>query len=152
MKLLGDGNLTAEFDADCGATREVLTRVGDKWSVLVVVLLGDRAMRFNEIKRTLAGISQRVLTSTLRGLERDGLVRRTVHPTNPPQVEYALTELGRSLLDPVRVLAVWAQGHRGAVMQARAAFDQAARGARATASVGPSVRPSTVRARARAAR
>ena len=126
MKLLGDGNLTAEFDAECGATREVLTRVGDKWSVLVVVLLGDRAMRFNEIKRTLAGISQRMLTSTLRGLERDGLVRRTVHPTNPPQVEYALTGLGRSLLDPVRVLAVWAQGHRGEVMQARAAFDEAA--------------------------
>lgn len=128
MRLLGNGQLTAEFDADCGATREVLNRVGDKWSVLVVVLLGERAMRFNEVRRALAGISQRVLTSTLRGLERDGLVLRTVHPTNPPQVEYALTDLGQSLLGPVRVLAVWAQGHRAEVMQARAAFDHAADG------------------------
>jgi len=67
-----------------------------------------------------------MLTSTLRGLERDGLVKRTVHPTNPPQVEYALTRLGHTLLEPVRVLAVWAQGHRGEVMKARAAFDRAA--------------------------
>lgn len=128
MKLLGNGKLTAEFDTDCGATREVLTRVGDKWSVLVVVLLGEGTQRFNELRRALAGISQRVLTSTLRGLERDGLVKRTVHPTNPPQVEYALTTLGRSLLEPVRVLAVWAQGHRAQVMQSRAAFDRASEG------------------------
>lgn len=126
MKLLGNGNLTAEFDTDCGATREILNRVGDKWSVLVVVLLGEGTMRFNEIKRTIDGISQRMLTSTLRGLERDGLVKRTVHPTNPPQVEYALTKLGQTLLEPVRHLAVWAQGHRGEVMKARAAFDHAA--------------------------
>lgn len=126
MKLLGNGKLTAEFDTDCGATRDILNRVGDKWSVLVVVLLGEGPLRFNEIKRTIAGISQRMLTSTLRGLERDGLVNRTVRPTNPPQVEYALTKLGRTLLDPVRVLAVWAQSHRGEVMKARAAFDHAA--------------------------
>lgn len=126
MKLLGNGNLTAEFDTDCGATREILNRVGDKWSVLVVVLLGEGALRFNEIRRTIDGISQRMLTSTLRGLERDGLVKRTVHPTNPPQVEYALTKLGRTLLEPVRVLAVWAQSHRGEVMRARAAFDRLA--------------------------
>lgn len=131
MKLLGNGNLTAEFDTDCGATREILNRVGDKWSVLVVVLLGEGALRFNEIRRTIDGISQRMLTSTLRGLERDGLVKRTVHPTNPPQVEYALTKLGRTLLEPVRVLAVWAQSHRGEVMRARAAFDRLAGNSRA---------------------
>jgi DNA-binding HxlR family transcriptional regulator len=126
LKLLGNGKLTAEFDTDCGATREVLNRVGDKWSVLVVVLLGEGTLRFNELRRSLAGISQRMLTSTLRGLERDGLVKRTVRPTNPPQVEYALTKLGQSLLEPVRVLAVWAQSHRAQVMQARAAFEKAA--------------------------
>jgi DNA-binding HxlR family transcriptional regulator len=126
LKLLGNGKLTAEFDTDCGATREILNRVGDKWSVLVVVLLGEGTMRFNQIRRAVEGISQRMLTSTLRGLERDGLVKRTVHPTNPPQVEYALTKLGQTLLEPVRVLAVWAQGHRGEVMKARAAFDHAA--------------------------
>ncbi len=125
LKLLGNGKLTAEFDTDCGATREILNRVGDKWSVLVVVLLGEGTMRFNENKRTIDGISQRMLTSTLRGLERDGLVKRTVHPTNPPQVKYALTKLGQTLLEPVRVLAVWAQGHRGEVMKARAVFDRA---------------------------
>jgi DNA-binding HxlR family transcriptional regulator len=127
LKLLSNGKLTAEFDTDCGATRQILTRVGDKWSVLTVVLLGEATMRFNELRRALDGISQRMLTSTLRGLERDGLVKRTVHPTNPPQVDYALTPLGESLLEPVRVLAVWAQGHRAEVMQARQAFDSAAR-------------------------
>lgn len=124
MKSLGNGNLTAGFDADCTATREILTRVGDKWSVLVVVLLGHGKQRFNELRRALDGISQRVLTATLRGLERDGLVKRTVRPTNPPQVEYALTKLGRTLLEPVTVLAVWAQGHRAEVMRARDAFDR----------------------------
>lgn len=126
MKLLGNGKLTAEFDTDCGATREILNRVGDKWSVLVVVLLGEGTMRFNELRRAVDGISQRMLTSTLRGLERDGLVKRMVHPTNPPQVEYALTTLGQTLLEPVRVLAVWAQGHRAEVAKARAAFDHTA--------------------------
>lgn len=124
MKLLGNGKLSASFDADCNATREILNRVGDKWSVLVVVLLGEGTKRFNELKRAIDGISQRMLTSTLRGLERDGLVKRTVHPTNPPQVEYALTKLGRTLLEPVSVLAIWAQGHRAEVMRARDAFDR----------------------------
>jgi DNA-binding HxlR family transcriptional regulator len=125
LKSLGNGKLTGRFDADCTATREILNRVGDKWSVLVVVLLGERATRFNELKRSLDGISQRMLTATLRGLERDGLVKRTVHPTNPPQVEYELTALGRTLLEPVSVLALWAQGHRGEVQRARDAFDRA---------------------------
>ncbi|WP_437573109.1 winged helix-turn-helix transcriptional regulator [Sorangium sp. So ce887] len=125
MKLLGNGKLSGGFDADCIATREILNRVGDKWSVLVVVLLGDGTKRFNELKRAIDGISQRMLTSTLRGLERDGLVKRTVYPTNPPQVEYALTKLGRTLLDPVSVLAMWAQGHRAEVLRARDAFERA---------------------------
>ena len=125
MKSLGNGNLTAGFDAECIATREILNRVGDKWSVLVVVLLGHGARRFNEVKRAIGGISQRMLTTTLRGLERDGLVKRTVRPTKPPQVDYALTKLGKTLLGPVSVLAVWAQGHRGEVQRARAAFDRA---------------------------
>lgn len=124
MKLLANGQLTASFDAECGATREILNRVGDKWSVLVVVLLGEGATRFNALKRALGGISQRMLTATLRGLERDGLVKRTVRPTKPPQVEYALTRLGRTLLEPVTVLAVWAQGHRAEVQRARDAFDR----------------------------
>jgi DNA-binding HxlR family transcriptional regulator len=125
LKLLGNGKLTGDFKADCPATREILTRVGDKWSVLVVVALGGRTMRFNELKRELEGISQRVLTATLRGLERDGIVKRTIHPTNPPQVDYALTKLGKSLLEPLGVLALWAQGHRADVMKARDAFDRA---------------------------
>lgn len=124
MRLLANGKLTQGFDADCGATREVLNRVGDKWSVLTVVLLGEGTKRFNELRRLLAGISPRVLTSTLRGLERDGLVKRAVKPANPPEVSYALTKLGRNLLEPVSVLAVWAQGHRAEVFRAREAFDR----------------------------
>ncbi len=126
MRLLGNGKLAGGFDADCPATREILSRVGDKWSVLIVVLLGEGARRFNDLKRTVEGISQRVLTSTLRGLERDGIVKRTVYPTNPVQVDYALTKLGRTLLEPVGVLASWAQGHRAEVQRARDAFDRAA--------------------------
>ena len=127
LRLLGNGELSASFDAECGATRDILDRVGDKWSVLVIVLLGEGAQRFSALKRALDGISQRVLTATLRGLERDGLVKRTVYPTNPPQVEYELTPIGRTLLAPVKVLAVWAQGHRAAIYQARAAYDKAQR-------------------------
>ncbi len=81
---------------ECLAVREVLNRVGDKWSVLVVALLGDGKKRFSELRRTIEGISQRMLTLTLKGLERDGLVTRTMFPTIPPRVEYELTKLGRS--------------------------------------------------------
>ncbi len=125
MRLLGNGKLSGGFDDDCPATRELLSRIGDKWSVSILVLLGDGARRFNDLKRTVDGISQRVLTSTLRGLERDGIVKRTVYPTNPVQVDYALTKLGRALLGPVGVLAAWAQGHRAEVQRARDAFDRA---------------------------
>jgi DNA-binding HxlR family transcriptional regulator len=124
LKLLGKGRLTPSFDADCPATREILNRVGDKWSVLLVVLLGEGPKRFNQMRRAVAGISQRMLTVTVRGLERDGLVKRTVYPTNPPQVEYALTSLGRTLLQPVAVLATWAQRHRDDVKRARADFER----------------------------
>ncbi len=123
MKSLGNGKLTATFDAECVATRELLDRVGDKWSVSVVVSLAEGAVRFNGLKRAIPGISGRMLTATLRGLERDGLVERRVYPTNPPQVDYRLSGLGESLLEPVTTLAVWAQNHRLAVQEAREAFE-----------------------------
>jgi DNA-binding HxlR family transcriptional regulator len=89
-------------DGNCRAVASVLARVGDKWSVLVIMMLIEGPMRFNELKRKIGGISQRMLTLTLRGLERDGLVTRTVFPTIPPRVDYELTELGRGLAQPVR--------------------------------------------------
>jgi DNA-binding HxlR family transcriptional regulator len=108
---------------DCRAVSEVLDRVGDKWSVLVVAMLGDGPKRFNELRRAIASISQRMLTLTLRGLERDGLVTRTVFPTIPPRVDYELTELGRSLLTPVNALGTWARQNRQKIQQARIQFD-----------------------------
>ena len=102
---------------------EVLARVGDKWTVLVVSVLGAGPKRFNELRRALGSISQRMLTLTLRGLERDGLVTRTVFPTVPPRVVYELTELGGSLLVPVSSLGSWARQHRSAIQQARLRFD-----------------------------
>lgn len=104
--------------------REVLTRVGDKWSVLVVVLLGDGAKRFNELKRMIDGISQRMLTLTVRGLQRDGLVTRTVFATVPPRVEYALTPLGGTLLTTLSELKEWADKNREAIERAREEFDR----------------------------
>jgi DNA-binding HxlR family transcriptional regulator len=108
---------------DCRAVSEVLARVGDKWTVLVVSTLGDGPKRFNELRKALGSISQRMLTLTLRGLERDGLVTRTVFPTIPPRVDYELTDLGRSLLDPVSELGLWARRNRAAIQQARKRFD-----------------------------
>lgn len=109
---------------NCLAVREVLNRVGDKWSVLLIGLLGEGPRRFSELKRTVEGISQRMLTLTLRGLERDGLVTRTVYPSIPPRVEYQLTPLGRTLLEPVNALAAWAQDHRSDMESARDRFDK----------------------------
>ncbi len=109
---------------DCRAVSSVLARVGDKWSVLIIVLLGAGPKRFNEIKRMVGGISQRMLTLTLRGLERDGLVKRTQFPTIPPRVDYELTELGRSLWEAVKPLGEWAQRHVQHITKARAAFDE----------------------------
>jgi DNA-binding HxlR family transcriptional regulator len=112
--------------ARCPAVREVLNRVGDKWSVLVVSLLGEGPKRFTELRRAIEGVSQRMLTLTLRGLERDGLVARTVYPTIPPRVEYRLTNLGRTLLDPINDLAEWASSNRVKIQEAREKYDQAA--------------------------
>jgi len=108
---------------DCRAVSEVLSRVGDKWTVLVVSTLGDGPKRFNELRRALGSISQRMLTLTLRSLERDGLITRTVFPTIPPRVDYELTKLGRSLLDPVSELGLWARKNRPAIQDARKRFD-----------------------------
>jgi DNA-binding HxlR family transcriptional regulator len=108
---------------DCRAVSDVLARVGDKWSVLVVTRLGEQPMRFNELRRSIGGISQRMLTLTLRGLERDGLVTRTVFPTIPPRVDYALTPLGRDLLQPVSELGAWAVRNQDKIARARARFD-----------------------------
>lgn len=109
---------------DCRAVSSILARVGDKWSILIIVRLGDGPKRFNEIKRMVGGISQRMLTLTLRGLERDGLVKRTQFQTIPPRVDYELTQLGRSLWDAVEPLGAWAQGHVKHITRARAAFDE----------------------------
>jgi len=107
------------------AVSEVLARVGDKWTVLVVTVLGDGPKRFNELRRQLGSISQRMLTLTLRGLERDGLVTRTVFQTIPPRVDYELTKLGHSLLEPVSRLGLWARQNRAAIQEARRRFDAA---------------------------
>jgi len=115
------GNL--HVPEDCRAVSEVLARVGDKWTILVVGELGEGARRFNEIRKALGSISQRMLTLTLRGLERDGMVTRTVFPTIPPKVEYELTALGRSLLGPVSGIGLWARQNRTAIQQARKRFD-----------------------------
>ncbi len=108
--------------AECQMANSVISLVGDKWSVLVVVLLGQGTKRFSEIKRSVDGISQKMLTVTLRGLERDGYVKRTIYPTIPPKVEYELTDLGRGLLIPLRALGSWAIANYARVQAARSAY------------------------------
>jgi DNA-binding HxlR family transcriptional regulator len=103
--------------------RDVLDRLGDKWSLLVVELLGEGTQRFTTLRREIEGISQRMLTLTLRRLERDGLVHRTVHPVVPPQVDYELTPLGTTLLDAIAPLVTWARHHRAAIATARTTYD-----------------------------
>lgn len=110
---------------DCRAFNSILARVADKWTVLIVVLLGHGPKRFNEIKRIVSGISQRMLTFTLRGLERDGLVTRTVQPTTPPRVDYALTPLGHTLWQAIGPLSLWGNEHLGEVLKSRERFDAA---------------------------
>jgi len=117
---------TLHVPDDCRAVSEVLSRVGDKWTILVVGELGQGRKRFNEIRRALGSISQRMLTLTLRGLERDGLVTRTVFPTVPPRVDYELTKLGRSLLEPVSGIGLWARQNREHIEEARRRFDTTA--------------------------
>ncbi len=104
--------------------RDVLNRVGDKWSVLVLHLLSNGTLRFTELRKAIDGISQRMLTVTLRGLERDGLVSRTVHPVVPPRVDYALTTLGQSLSETITNLVVWAETNRPLIEDARRSYDR----------------------------
>ena len=123
------GNL---FTADC-PSRQVLDRIGDRWSVLVVRVLADGTLRHGEIAARIGGITPKMLTQTLRGLERDGLVTRTVHAEVPPRVEYALTDLGRSLLGLAGALEEWAETHIADVDAARAAYDARTDGAQVRA-------------------
>src|ERR1700722_17717068 len=110
----------------CSAISDMLARIGDKWSLLIVSTLGERPLRFNALRRQIADISQKMLSSTLKVLERDGLVERTVLPSVPPQVEYALTDLGRELLRPVSALAEWTAENTPRIMAARAEYDSRA--------------------------
>jgi DNA-binding HxlR family transcriptional regulator len=126
--------------SDCRAVSDVLARIGDKWSVLVVSRLGNGQLRFNELRRAIGGISQRMLTLTLRGLERDGLITRTVYPTIPPRVDYALTSLGRDLLNPVSALGAWAIRNQPKIARARAEFD-----GNCAANGKPPLRPAAAR-------
>jgi DNA-binding HxlR family transcriptional regulator len=111
------------LQSDCARVGSILARLGDKWTVLVVMLLGGGPRRFNEIKRMVNGISQRMLTLTLRTLERDGMVLRTVTPSIPPRVDYALTDLGHSLCVPLNDLGQWVRGNLDEIDKARASFD-----------------------------
>jgi DNA-binding HxlR family transcriptional regulator len=109
--------------AACSRVAPILQRIGDKWSILIVMTLASGPRRFNELKRQIGGISQRMLTLALRGLERDGLVSRSVTPTIPPRVDYALTELGMSLRAPMMTIGAWANEHYDTIQTARARFD-----------------------------
>lgn len=105
--------------------RDLLSRVGDKWSMLVIAMLDAKGpIRFTELQRSIVGISHRMLTQTLRALERDGLVLRTSYPEIPPRVEYAVTDLGRSLATPVKALVEWAEAHHDAISESRDRFDE----------------------------
>ena len=110
------------YAKDC-ASRQVLDRIGDTWSVLIVGVLKNGSLRYTELAQRIPGVSPKMLTQTLRGLERDGLVTRTVHPVVPPRVDYDLTTLGRSLLGLVDALQHWAETHIGDVIEAREAYD-----------------------------
>lgn len=109
---------------DCGMVREILDLVGDKWTLYIIATLKDGPVRFNELRRRIDGISQRMLTINLRGLERDGLVKRTLFPTIPPRVDYELTEAGRTLLAPVMALVTWANSNQENIRGARVKFDE----------------------------
>lgn len=111
------------YDSNC-PTRRVLDRIGDRWTVLVVGTLADGPLRFGEIARRIDGISQKMLTQTLRGLERDGLVKRTLYPQVPPRVEYELTVAGHTLRDPLKALEDWATTHMSTVITARDEYDK----------------------------
>jgi DNA-binding HxlR family transcriptional regulator len=118
-------SINGNRESDCSAVNDILSTIGDKWTVLIVVTLSKGPMRFNEIRRAVGGISQRMLTLTLRGLERDGFATRTVYATVPPRVDYALTELGKTLIKPLEAIATWAIANQDQVADARANFDSA---------------------------
>lgn len=115
--------MAATADSPCRRANEVIALIGDKWSVQIVMHLGRGSQRFTEIRRAVDGISQKMLTVTLRGLERDGYVRRTVHPVIPPRVDYELTPLGAELLVPLKALGDWAMANHARVVAARTAYD-----------------------------
>ncbi|WP_105400221.1 helix-turn-helix domain-containing protein [Neorhizobium sp. T7_12] len=115
---------TPSEEADCLPVREILDRIADKWSLYIFVALNDGPVRFNALRRQIDGISQRMLTITLRQLERDGLISRTHFPTIPPRVDYELTAVGKSLRAPVMALMTWAESNRDAIEQARRLHDQ----------------------------
>ncbi len=123
-----DGPENAELVTECEAVRPILARIGDKWSVMIVMALRAGPRRFNDIKRAIGSISQRMLTLSLRGMERDGLVTRRVYPTTPPRVEYELTALGHALRGPVEALGHWAIAHQAEIALAQARFDAAGQG------------------------
>ena len=114
----------ADIHAGCRKVTPVLARIGDKWTILVIMLLSSGSLRFNEIKRALDGISQRMLTLTLRNLERDGLVTRTVTPSIPPRVDYELTPLGHSLRVPITALGGWVVDNIDEIERSRAVYDR----------------------------
>ncbi len=118
MKRSGD-----VFQSDC-STRLVLDRVGDKWTVLVVSALAAQTLRFTELRNRISGVAPKVLTQTLRALERDGVLRRRVYAEVPPRVEYSLTPLGRSLIEPITAVQDWAEGHVSSVIAARERYDR----------------------------
>jgi len=111
------------YDSNC-PTRAVLDRIADKWTILVLGLLGNGPRRFSSLQREIDGISQKMLTQTLRGLERDGLIRRTVYPEVPPHVEYDLTVMGRTLFEPITAVSRWAQEHISEVTVAQQVYDK----------------------------
>ena len=131
------------YDSDC-PSRQVLDRIGDTWSVLIVGALARGPRRYSELAARIHGISPKMLTQTLRGLERDGMISRTVFPVVPPRVDYALTDLGSSLLGLVSALETWAEGHIGDVARARAAYDLRAATPAGTAAGPPPVQPAGV--------
>ncbi|PXY27372.1 winged helix-turn-helix transcriptional regulator [Prauserella muralis] len=120
------GVLQWDTREDC-EVRQILDRIADKWSLLVIALLDRHTMRFTQLRREIDGISQRMLTTTLRQLERDGLVRRTVHPVVPPRVDYALTPLGGSLHKTIQALVDWTEEHQSEIAAARTRYDHEAR-------------------------
>lgn len=140
---MGTASVDGRYDVLAAAcpTRQVVFRLGEKWTLLVLYALGTRAYRFRELQRAVEGISQRMLTQTLRNLERDGLVRRTVADTTPPQVTYALTPLGESLEGAIANIRSWAYGHIDALEAARVEYDRCATRISRERSEGDKSRP-----------